>query len=294
MKELLISFFAAALCVGIARADENVKAVQARLQEDGFYQGKVSGVYDEATAAAVTRYQIRNGLAISGRLDAATAQALEVSPAKSTATDPLPTSGTWRRLRDGDMQFLKDLNAGVIPPPGAPASASRRASITPRALEQPASRTSDDQHTPLPRVAEDKPAAPREGPPPRSSDAYGPERLRDYVAAFVLAGLDPHVGAELEFFANRVTYFGEPNVTREKIRHDLMRYDERWPQRHFWLAGELNLETQPGGTLRVTFPLRYELRGSSNRVAGKVVKTLVLRKAGNTKLEIIAVNERKL
>jgi len=40
-------------------------------------------------------------------------------------------------------------------------------------------------------------------------------------------------------------------------------------------------------------PLRYELRGSSNRVAGKVVKTLVLRKAGNTNLEIIAVKGRR-
>ena len=290
MKQVLSSLLAIGLCLGAVRADDNVRAVQARLKEDGFYQRNANGVYDKATAAAVTRYQIRHGLAISGRLDAATAQALGVATAK-TPPEPSPLSGTWRELRNGDMQFLKDLNDGVIPPPKALASATPRASVAPRASERSAMRSQVDEHASAPGVTDTTPAAPREGP--RSGDAYGTERLRDYVGAFVLAGLDPQVGAELEFFANRVTYFGEPNVTREKIRHDLTRYDARWPQRRFWLAGELNVETQTGGTLRVEYPLRYELRGRSNRVAGKVVKTLVLRKAGNTDLEIIAVNERK-
>jgi hypothetical protein len=55
----------------------------------------------------------------------------------------------------------------------------------------------------------------------------------------------------------------------------------------------LSVRTQPGGTLRITYPLPYELRGRFNRVAGKVFKTLVLRKAGNADFEVIAVNERK-
>ena len=38
---------------------------------------------------------------------------------------------------------------------------------------------------------------------------------------------------ELEFFADRVNYFGETNVSRPKIRADLLRYDRQWPQYGF-------------------------------------------------------------
>ena len=43
---------------------------------------------------------------------------------------------------------------------------------------------------------------------------------------------------------------------REKIREDLKRYDERWPERHFWLAGDVKVEPENDNRMRVTFPLR--------------------------------------
>jgi hypothetical protein len=113
------------------------------------------------------------------------------------------------------------------------------------------------------------------------------------VAAFVLAGLDPEVGAEAEFFANRVDYFGQPNVTRERIRKDLQRYDQRWPQREFRLAGEIESVPQPNGTIRVTFPLRYDLRNGPKSASGTVRKTITLRKTNDGDLEIVKVLERK-
>jgi hypothetical protein len=45
--------------------------------------------------------------------------------------------------------------------------------------------------------------------------------------------------------------------------------------------------------LKVTFPLRYELRNGRKQSAGKVLKTLVLEKSGGDDLQIVAVNERK-
>ncbi len=122
-------------------------------------------------------------------------------------------------------------------------------------------------------------------------DVYDPERLRDYVAAFILAGLDPEVGAEAEFFAERVDYFGQPNVSREKIRNDLLRYDKRWPQRQFRLAGDLETARQTNGTVRVTFPLRYELHNGSKSASGTVRKTIILRKTNDSELEIVRVTE---
>jgi hypothetical protein len=138
---------------------------------------------------------------------------------------------------------------------------------------------------------------PPPGPtPPETTDtssaAYNRERLRDYIAAFVLAGLDPQVGAETEFFAERVNYFGKPGVTRETIRRDLQRYNARWPRRAFSLAGELEI-SPVSDNLKVTFPLRYDLRNGSRHSSGTVRKTLVLEKTGADDLQITAVNERK-
>ena len=293
MKIFSTTLLALGLCLSALGADQDVRTVQSRLREEGFYQGDATGVYDEATAAAVTRHQIRNGLPISGRLDPETAKALGISPAKSTPAKGSPGSGAWRQLREGDTQFLKDLNAGKIPAPTPHDSPVRTNSPAPGSPGA-TGKSRPDPHAPPPRLPEDAPEPPRDRLSLGQSDAYGTERLRDYIGAFIVAGLDPRVGAELEFFADRVTYFGEPNVTREKIRRDLVRYDQRWPERRFWLAGRLEVKAQRDGLIRVSFPLRYELRSSSNQSSGKVLKTLILRKTTDNDLEIVAVNEKHL
>ncbi|MFL6531291.1 MAG: hypothetical protein ACJ8KX_12535, partial [Chthoniobacterales bacterium] len=109
---------------------------------------------------------------------------------------------------------------------------------------------------------------------------------------FVLAGLDPQVGAELEFFGDRVHYYNDGFVGREKIRGDLQRYAAHWPQRRFWLAGEVQVEPQPESRLRVTFPLRYDLQNGAKHKTGKVKKTLLLEVVGED-LQIVGVDERK-
>src|SRR5690349_8543774 len=115
MKQLFLFLAVLAVCVGSVWADDTVKAVQAQLRQRGFYYGALNGTYDSDTSAAVTRYQIRNGLAISGKLDAATLHALNVRPsANKAAPEASPIAGTWRQLRNGDMQFLKALNSGQI------------------------------------------------------------------------------------------------------------------------------------------------------------------------------------
>ncbi len=282
MKKIFLFLFATSLCLASVFADESIKAVQNKLREGGFYFGNASGVYDSETAAAVTRFQIRRGLSISGRLDPATAQALGVAATTTEKAEPSPSSGTWRRLRNGDMQFLKKLNTGEIAPPPPPATASP-APTAATVTKTVKTRTQTRPAEPTPPSAA----------PPERADVYGKERLRDYVGAFILAGLDPQIGAELEFFANRVNYFGEPNVSRPKIRADLLRYDRQWPQRRFWLAGEVAVEREPSGNLRVTFPLRYELRHGPKHASGKVIKTMRLRKTRDGDLEIVGVNERK-
>jgi peptidoglycan hydrolase-like protein with peptidoglycan-binding domain len=238
-------------------ADDNVRAVQMKLRDGGFYSGEIDGAYSSELAAALTRYQIRNGLPITSQLDVDTSKALGAKPAiTTTPAGSAQSSETWRRLRKGEQQTLAKTNARETSSPGA---------------EQTMPDTAAEGSSPL---------------------DVSTERLRDYVGAFVLAGLDPHVGAEADFFADRVQYYDQGVMSREKIHQDLTRYAKRWPERRFWLAGDITVEPQNGNQVRVTFPLRYELRNGGKHSSGKIDKTLVLKPAGDD-LDIVAVNERK-
>ncbi|HMJ05194.1 MAG TPA: peptidoglycan-binding domain-containing protein, partial [Chthoniobacterales bacterium] len=118
------------------------------------------------------------------------------------------------------------------------------------------------------------------------------ERLRDYVAAFIVAGLAPEVKAELRFFGDRVDYFDDGMVNRERIRRDLEKYAQRWPERRFWLAGDVEVQPQPESRLRITFLLHFEVRNGPKSASGEVLKTLVLEVVGQD-LQIVGVKERR-
>src|SRR5437870_4762432 len=99
-----------ALSVGLALAgsvcaDDNVRAVQENLRDGGFYSGEIDGAYSSQLAAALTRYQVRKGLAVTGQLDVDTSNALGAKPAVTTGTAaPEQSSETWRRLRRREPQ----------------------------------------------------------------------------------------------------------------------------------------------------------------------------------------------
>jgi hypothetical protein len=261
-------------------AEDNVRTVQEKLRDGGFYSGEIDGAYSSDLALALTRYQIRKELPITGQLDAETSKALDAKPAVATTpTDRSQSSETWRRLRAGEQETSGKNNAHAAPSLGVEASRARVAS----AQSNPASSSTTIQ-------PETQPI----GSPSteRSTTNMSTERLRDYVGAFVLAGLDPHVGSETNFFAERVQYYDEGVIGREKIRKDLQRYAARWPQRSFWLDGDISAEPQNRNRVRVTFSLRYELRNGGKHSSGKINKTLVLEAAGDD-LQIVSVNERK-
>jgi putative peptidoglycan binding protein len=268
-------------------ANENVRAVQGKLRDGGFYLGEIDGAYSSQLSAALSRYQIRNGLPITGQLDAETAKALGAKPAVATssANDQARTSETWQRLRKSDKEFLSKTERPATPVPSAsvrenePAAAARALASAPTTATAEASAVE---------------SMPSQSAAATSSSAseFSTERLRDYVGAFVLAGLDPKVGAEAAFFANRVQYYDQGVMEHEKIREDLKRYDARWPERQFRLAGDITVEPQRDNRVRVTFPLRYELSNGKKHSSGKVDKTLVLERARDD-LQIVAVNERK-
>lgn len=106
------TLLACGLCVAAGvpglRADEMLRRAQQALHEQGFYYGAVDGAPGDETTQAVRRYQIRNGLAVTGVLNDETLNAIaKTGPAAKT---PAP------RIAEGDQRPP----APVAPPP-APA-----------------------------------------------------------------------------------------------------------------------------------------------------------------------------
>src|SRR5216117_1570660 len=62
----------------LVRADQLVESVQQALKDAGFYYGEVSGEMNANLTAAIRRFQIRNGLQVTGELNDETLQSLGI------------------------------------------------------------------------------------------------------------------------------------------------------------------------------------------------------------------------
>ena len=117
-----------------ALASEQIRKAQTELKEEGFYFGEVTGESSSEFSAALRRYQIRNGLEVSGELNAETLEALgmqgaapvqPLAPKKPVqATPPAPPAVQKKppvHLRKDDDVMESDrefLESDTRPQPG--------------------------------------------------------------------------------------------------------------------------------------------------------------------------------
>src|SRR5216684_3681321 len=87
------------LCAaGFVQADPTIRSLQQTLKDKGLYYGTVTGEKSAETIAAIRRYQIRNGLKVTGEINDETLRSLgsssnsvagvSQSNAKPAATQP--------------------------------------------------------------------------------------------------------------------------------------------------------------------------------------------------------------
>ena len=90
MKRLLC--LVVSLCaINFAQADQTIRSLQQTLKAQGFYYGTVTGDNSAETTAAIRRYQIRNGLQVTGEINEETLRAVN-SSSNSVASTSQPTS----------------------------------------------------------------------------------------------------------------------------------------------------------------------------------------------------------
>lgn len=125
MKKYLIVFlFATTLAV--ARADQKIAEAQQSLKDQGYFYGDVNGEKNTETSDAVRRYQIRNGLSVTGDLDDQTLAAIQKTKAaeESATVTPAPSvASTLKPVPPRDeVQNPAPAAGEQEPPPPAPPS----------------------------------------------------------------------------------------------------------------------------------------------------------------------------
>src|SRR5690242_15642348 len=122
IKRTIVHLIVAVCAAALVRADQTTQSVQQALKDQGFYYGNVTGDKSAETTAAVRRYQIRNGLKVTGDMDPETLRSLNVSsnlaaPSQSTSKSTVAQQNT-NTFRPAETP-RRDQDS-VQSPPGGP------------------------------------------------------------------------------------------------------------------------------------------------------------------------------
>ena len=110
MKRVFLLLTLFSLAGAAARADDQTQAVQQALKDQGFYYGAVDGQGGQETAAAIRRYQIRQGLDVTGNLDAKTLASLNLGAGDNQTQSP-------KTVVQSDQDFLRKQPPAATPAP---------------------------------------------------------------------------------------------------------------------------------------------------------------------------------
>ena len=155
-----------ALGAGSARADDALRRIQQSLRDQGFYYGTIDGAPGDETTHAIRRYQIRNGLAVTGQLNDETIKSIdrnESTVAKSSGSASSSGRITGENSRTGsssgsdeDRRYAQG-TADAPAPSRTPAAPTYRPPPAPRADANDDSEDAQTDGAPASRTPPDRP-----------------------------------------------------------------------------------------------------------------------------------------
>src|SRR5262249_43367660 len=93
MKRRLLCFIVILCTVSLVRGDQAIRSLQQTLKDRGFYYGAITGDKSVETTAAIRRYQIRNGLKVTGDINEETLRSVNAD-AVASASQPVSNPAT--------------------------------------------------------------------------------------------------------------------------------------------------------------------------------------------------------
>jgi peptidoglycan hydrolase-like protein with peptidoglycan-binding domain len=305
MNRCILALLVLLLAGGVVLGNEQIRRVQEELRKRNVYFGEVDGRKTDETERAIRRYQQRQGFPQTGAADESTLRSLNIAlgPVKPEEDWPegsvVMKGDSAREISAADKKALEQWNS-VDPPPVLEAEKTAEgqkpeasAEVAPAVKEPPI----DSTKLAPPKTAESKappepvkPAATPKAPPPiadldRSArprpaptDFAPTSDPQTFVRRYLEACEGNHLGAELSFYAPRVTYFDHGSVSRDFVAKDVQRFYERWPQRKYELLS-CEQTPLPGGEHQVVFKIafHYENPERNQKVSGRSVNVFRMR-----------------
>ncbi len=109
MKRPLFCLLVTICATGLTHADQPTRSLQETLKQQGFYYGAITGNKTAETTAAIRRYQIRNGLKVTGEINDETTRSLSSSlppvAAKSRGNSRYAASNVHSMGRDASSNL---------------------------------------------------------------------------------------------------------------------------------------------------------------------------------------------
>ena len=113
MKRPLLHLVVTFCVAGLVHADQTIRSLQQTLKDQGFYYGTVTGEKSSETTAAIRRYQIRNGLPVTGEINEETLRSLNSNSVAATRPSSKPAGTQPSSVRPDASSRL----AQSSPPP---------------------------------------------------------------------------------------------------------------------------------------------------------------------------------
>ena len=115
MKRSLLCFVVMLCAVSFVRADQAIRSLQQTLKSQGFYYGAVTGDKNAETTAAIRRYQIRNGLPVTGEINEETLRS--VNPSSNSVASASQPASKPAAIQPNSVRPDASANQGQSAPP---------------------------------------------------------------------------------------------------------------------------------------------------------------------------------
>jgi len=284
------TIFALVLSVSLARvyADDQLRSTQEELRRRNIYFGEIDGAQTPELAAAIKKYQDRKGFAVTGQPDPETLRSLGLlprqpgeAPAQELAwpTGPVLKSDVKVDLPAVAQQIAQqnDVSVQSIAPDITSATAPSNAA---------------------PRIKESRIRAKAAGV--RGDEKPGPIRhatppaVGEFVNNYLRATCRNDLRNELQFYADRLTYFHNGELDRRIVERVLLKYDQEWRKRRYVLAGPVQSRDLPAtGQISVTFRVNFILKKEHVVVRGQTENYMVI-DAATSDPRIVSIQEQRV
>ena len=280
-KPLLLSLL---FLVSIARADEQVRAVQEELRRRNVYFGDIDGQRTPELDKATQRYQKRKGFATNGNDDRDTLRSLGLLPRDANEAPPKELQWPAEPVLKSDAKIDIVAEAKEISAETGVAAES----IAPEMTKATARKTAvESTGTPLTSPSQNRSVSARD---PRLEGA----ELSHFILSYMQAVSHNDVRKELEFYGDHVSYYDNGQVDRRIIENSLKRYYRRWPSRHYQVMPKFTVErSSQRGEIVLSILVDFTLKSKGQVVRGRTQNRLTIN-AGTADPRIVAIEEHRV